>query len=322
MEPSERQRSGGSVFLTTRGDDPDGAFFRSAFCGVGWRLAMLAPTSSRSVDPRLAAASGVMRDTIGAIHNLQHLLGSVRVGPKALARVVPDVHASCRPMILAAREMIEAASGGLLGGPVGELGELVAGRMGELENTLGQMSRSAFRASDRLSLETALTAVVRDLDGALELVELMVEASATSRVPVAVSDVIRESANRIDTGSGRGRRLKVTFAAPGSAALVRVNPRLALRLFAFAVALPSGKDGVVVRTEISGGVCNLRISPRVSGDTIPPRDGGGTVLVAVPPLIDLSRLCACEVARVTGSTLEASSAERTSVLSLPLDPGE
>ncbi|HEX7668743.1 MAG TPA: hypothetical protein VF395_04130, partial [Polyangiaceae bacterium] len=282
---------------------------------------MLAPTSSRSVDPRLAAASGVMRDTVGAIHNLQHLLGSVRVGPKALARVVPDVHASCRPMILAAGEMIEAARNGPLSGPVRELGELVVGRMAELESTLGQTSKSAFRASDRLSLETALASVVRDLDGALELVELMVEASATGRVPVAVSDVIRESANRLDTGSGRGRRLRVTFAAPGSAVLVRVNPRLALRLFAFAVAIPGSKDGVVVRTEILGGVCNLRISPRGINDTVPPGDRGGTVLVAVPPLIDLSRLCACEVARATGSTLEASPTERTSVLSLPLDPG-
>lgn len=283
---------------------------------------MLAPSSSRSVDPRLAAASGVMRDTVGAIHNLQHLLGSVRVGPKALARVVPDVHASCRPMIVAAREMIDAARNGRLAGPVAELGELVAGRMGELENALGRVSQSTFRASDRLSLENALTSVVRDLDGALELVELMVEASATGRVPVAVSDVIRESANRLDTGSGRGRRLRVTFAAPGSTALVRVNPRLALRLFAFAVAIPGGKDGVVVRTEILGGVCNLCISPRPSGDTVPPGDGGGTVLVAVPPLIDLSRLCACEVARATGSTLEAVLGERTCVLSLPLDPGE
>ncbi len=43
----------------------------------------MGPPPSRSVDPRLASASGVMRDTLGAIHNLQHLLGSVRVGPKA-----------------------------------------------------------------------------------------------------------------------------------------------------------------------------------------------------------------------------------------------
>lgn len=255
-----------------------------------------------------------MRDTVGAIHNLQHLLGSVRVGPKALARVVPDMHASCGPMIVAARDMIDATRGGALGISGQQLGALVVGRMGELEGTLGRVSESAFRASDRLSLERALISVVRDLDGALELVELMVEASATGRVPVAVTDVIRESANRFDTGSGRGRRLRVTFSTPGSAVLVRVNPRLALRLFAFAVALAAGKDGVHVRGEFEDGACMLRVSS--------PSTGGEAVLVAIPPLIELSRFCAREVAAASGALLDATPGERAAVLTLPLDPGE
>ena len=184
----------------------------------------------------------------------------------------------------------------------------------ELEGTLGRVSESAFRANDRLSLEKALISVVRDLDGALELVELMVEASATGRVPVAVTDVIRESANRFDTGSGRGRRLRVTFSTPGSPVLVRVNPRLALRLFAFAVALAAGKDGVHVRGEFEDGACMLRVSS--------PSTGGEAVLVAIPPLIELSRFCAREVAAASGALLDATPGERAAVLTLPLDPGE
>ena len=51
-----------------------------------------------------------MRDTVGGIHNLQHLLGSVKVGPKALARVIPFVHASCAPLIASAGELPRDAS--------------------------------------------------------------------------------------------------------------------------------------------------------------------------------------------------------------------
>ena len=46
-----------------------------------------------------------MRDTVGGIHNLQHLLSSVKVGPKALARVIPFVHASCEPLITSAGDL-------------------------------------------------------------------------------------------------------------------------------------------------------------------------------------------------------------------------
>jgi hypothetical protein len=255
-----------------------------------------------------------MRDTVGAIHNLQHLLGSVRVGPRALARVVPDVHASCGPMITAAEDMVMASRSPPLDAAVAELAELVRRRMRELEATLARVSDSAFRASDRLNLESALTSVVRDLDGALELVELLVEASATGCVPVAVSDVIRESANRVDTGSGRGRRLRVTFEAPASAVLVRVNPRLALRLFAFAAALAGGKEGVHVAIALGPAACALQISS--------PSDGHESVLVAFPPLIELSRLCARDVAKASGAELATAPGERTAVLTLPLDPGD
>src|SRR5689334_20279522 len=114
---------------------------------------MVTSPSSRSVDPRLASASGVMRDTVGAIHNLQHLLGSVKVGPKALARVVPDVHASCAPMITAARDLVEATKVGALSATSApELAALVTERMHELERALDRVNASAFGAADRLAL--------------------------------------------------------------------------------------------------------------------------------------------------------------------------
>jgi hypothetical protein len=274
---------------------------------------MIAPSSSRTVDPRLAAASGVMRDTVGAIHNLQHLLGSVKVGPKALARVIPDVHASCAPMMVAARDLVATArEKAQSAASAGELAELVVVRMRELERALDIANASSLRASDRLNLESTVGRVVRDLDGALELVELLVEASATSRVPVDVTDVVRESANRPDTGSGRGKKVRLTIEGPGEAVLVRVNPRLALRVFAFAVAAAAaeGKDGVHTVVTADATTCRLVVS------TAPSQKDG--VIVAVPPLIDLSFRCAAEVARGAGGSLEVGAAPASAIVTFPV----
>lgn len=270
---------------------------------------MLPPASSRSVDPRLASASGVIRDTLGAIHNLLHLLGSMRVGPKALARVIPDVQASCNQMVVAIREVVAATEGAKLSSKaVVDTGQLVVARMKELERALGRAKKSGLRAAERLGLEQTVRGIARDLDGALEIVELLSEASATGSVPVDVTDVVRESAVRADQGAGRSRRLSVTFAAPATPAVAKVNPRLAMRLFAFGAAIAAGRErSVHVTIEATDDSCALRIAPG-SG-------GGAAVLVVAPRLIQPTPECVEAVARAVGAALERTSAGVT--LTLP-----
>jgi len=239
-----------------------------------------------------------MRDTLGAIHNLVHLLGSVRVGPKGLARVIPDVQASCNQMVGAIREVVSTTEGSKLGTKaVGDVATIVTDRMKDLERALGLAKKSGLRAAERLALERTVTAIARDLDGALELVELLSEASATGSVPVDVTDVIRESAVRSDQGSGRARRLSVTFAAADAPVVARVNPRLAMRLFAFSATLASGKSrGVHTTIRAVGENCVLRIAP--------PVEKGTPVVVAAPRLIAPSADCVVAVAEAAGARLD------------------
>jgi hypothetical protein len=276
----------------------------------------LAPPSSRSVDPRLAATSGMMRDTVGGIHNLQHLLGSVKVGPKALARVIPFVHAACAPLIASAVELPRDASATLGSSEAfDELSELVARRMRELETVLGEARGEALRASDRLKLEQAISSAVRDLDGALEVIELMVEATATGRVPVDVTDVIRESTVRQDTGSGRGRRVELSFDVPSAPIAVLVNPRLALRLVGFAAAIATGRDGGVhVKVHRSDSSCRLCISA--------PAQSTKHLSLAVPPLIELTERCVTHIARAASATVESIRGAKSAVASFPVAAAE
>jgi len=259
---------------------------------------MLPPASSRTVDPRLASASGAMRDTLGAIHNLVHLLGSLRVGPKGLARVIPDVQASCNQMVAAVREVVSTTEGAALGSKaVGDVGQIVGVRMKELERALGLAKRGTLRAADRLKLECTVRSIARDLDGALEVVELLTEASATGRVPVDVTDFIRESAVRSDQGTGRSRRVSVTFAPPESPAVAKVNPRLAMRLFAFGAALAAGPArSVHVTITASEESCTLDIAPLARA--------GKAVVVAAPRLIEPSAACVAAVAKAVGASFE------------------
>lgn len=270
---------------------------------------MLPPASSRSVDPRLASASGVIRDTLGAIHNLVHLLGSVRVGPKGLARVIPDVQASCNQMIAAIREVVSTTEGSKIGSKaVSDAGAIVAARMKDLERALGLAKKSGLRAADRLSLERTVAAIARDMDGVLELVELLSEASATGSVPVDVTDVIRESAVRSDQALGRSKRLSVTLTIPDTPVIARVNPRLAMRLFAFAAALAAQKArGVHASIRATGENCVLHITP--------PASDGTAVIVAAPRLIAPSADCVAAVARAAGARLDRE--DRAVTLTLP-----
>lgn len=274
---------------------------------------MLPPHSSRSVDPRLAAASGVLRDTVGAIHNLQHLLSSPKVGPKALARVIPDLRTACGPARSAAEELVEASGGAAAPLSIRELGELLSRRMADLAVALDAAKR--LRASERLTLEQAMAGAVRDLDGALELVDLLVEASAPSGVSLDATDVIRESAARPDTGSGRGRKVTLEFRGAPEPILVRVNPRLAMRLFTVAVALVTRREGSAVVTLTSDArECRMEIAAGPAARE--------TFIVSVPPLIPLSGRFAEDTAESVSARLELPPGELRAMLAFPLEPPE
>jgi len=275
---------------------------------------MLPPASSRTIDPRLASASGVIRDTLGAIHNLVHLLGSMLVGPKALTRVIPDVQASCNQMVLAIREVVARTHGTKVHSlAVDDMAGLVATRMKALERALGQAQKGGLRAASRLSLERTVAAIAKDLDGALEIVELLSEASATGSVPVDVTDVIRESAVRTEQGASRTRRLSVTFTPLESAITVKMNPRLAMRLFAFSAALAADRErSVHVDISQTGETCLLRIGPAAKSSE--------AIIVAIPPLIGPTAECVAAVAIGVGARVDRTESGVT--LTLPLAQAE
>jgi len=277
----------------------------------------MASSHSRSVDPGLASAGGVLRDTVGAVHNLERLLGSVRIGPKALTRVIPAIHASCEPTACATRDLLARAEARHLGGEhVRRLGDLAASRLDELAAELSSATRTPMRASERLRLEAVVRRAVHDLDGALSLVEFLVEASARETVPVDVADLIRESGSRPAAVPGRARRVRLTYGERNGDLAVVVNPRLAVRLVSFAAAFAASgraEKGVHLSAAAEGRQCRVRIAP--------PSEGPNGALVLVPPLIGLSEPFVTEVARSAGIAV-TSQENRSVALVMPLAPSD
>src|SRR5262245_49983360 len=116
------------------------------------------------------SARGSLRDGLGALGNLALLAGSVRVGSKAIAGVLPDVLASCRPMRDAASELFDALEGWpKIREARDELRVFTVARIDELESELASFVKEPLRTPDRLDLDRVLGRVSRDLDAAYSL---------------------------------------------------------------------------------------------------------------------------------------------------------
>lgn len=201
-------------------------------------------------------------------------------------------------------------------------------RLRELEGALDAAKK--FGAAERLSVENAIARTVRDLDAGLELADLLVEASAAAGVTLDASDVVRECATRGDTGSGRGRKVFITVGPSEPGALIEANPRFAVRLLAFLVALVTGPEEiakVTVRKLPSGCSFDVSVAAPPERKAQDPRSARSTsdasaISVVVPPVIDLSARVVAGAARIARATVTLNNDRRSASLLLPFAHGE
>jgi hypothetical protein len=148
------------------------------------------------------SARGSFRDGLGALGNLALLAGSVRVGSKAIAGVLPDVLASCSPMRDAAKELFDA----LEGWPSmrlarDELRVFTVARLNELESQLESYVAEPLRTPDRLDLDRFLGRVSRDLDAAYSLLDMLEVAAHEPKVVLSLPELLKRRLS--DPPSGR-----------------------------------------------------------------------------------------------------------------------
>jgi len=165
---------------------------------------------------RIARELGTLRDAVGGLLNLEQLLSSIKVGPRSLVGVLPDVIASLPP----------------LEGALTELGRLLVARVPESEaalHSLAQHARPALlallealraaekrevNAASRLQLEQVTSTVVRDLECLVELLGLLGDIGHKSPVVLGCSELVAEALRTVQPGSHRVRGFVRLTVAP------------------------------------------------------------------------------------------------------------
>ncbi len=180
---------------------------------------------------------GALRDTLGAVSNLQQLLRSRNVAPKAIGTILPDVHSCCTPLVEELQvfrdQLVEKVDPAALG----DLVNLIQEQVAKLEAETKQKPRRNMTASARLRLERSVAQIARSLSGALPLAELLAE--ATEPVPQAFDllELLQLSRVGDQPQTPGARAIQAEVEAHIESAPVLCNPRVMLSLLGLGAAL-------------------------------------------------------------------------------------
>ena len=262
------------------------------------------PPESRT-DPlgsaELDAARGTLREALSALRNFAELLHSVRVGPKALISVLPDVAAGCAPMRVTVDGLLNAvAARAGLAEASAALQSYFAPRLLHLDEELAAAAHRPLSAKSRLGLEQVITRLSLELDTARGLLDLLVEAVSGRSVPVDLAELVQQSfAGPPSGGSWNREHIVATMCVVQADVEVELNPRIATALVALGVELVAragqGTPHVLVDRDESG-----RHRVNIERRAVP--SGDDLVLIA-RGVIDPTLICLQAVAQISGVAL-------------------
>jgi hypothetical protein len=138
---------------------------------------------------------GTVRDALGGLRNLEQLLGSLRVGPRALSSILPDVRSSC-PALSEAIDGLATLVVAKLPDAEGialALRQLARGRLDSLATEISALEQQSLNAKNRLRLEEAVSNVTRDVESIVDLVDLLGEVAWGRTMSLDISEVAREA---------------------------------------------------------------------------------------------------------------------------------
>jgi hypothetical protein len=248
---------------------------------------------------QLRNALGALKDTIGAVGNLDELLRSPRVAPKAVSAVLPDMAAT----LPALRGDLESAKPLLVDrfslAPTDLVCTFILGDVDALAQALKEATpnQRSLTASTRLALERKVERLQQRLLGALPLCELMVELWSEPRLPIDVHELLVLLREGDQSHGLRGEAVAVGL-QPGSVPVwLECSPRAALTLIAVAASLLRGEEPcagmcIGVGTDASTGQARLSVAAQ--------KPEAPLFKLVVPPTVPPTRPCLDAAARAIG----------------------
>lgn len=254
----------------------------------------------------LAEANGLVRDVLAAVRNLENLLRSPLVGPRALAPVIPGLHELCDPLQASVDEIhryVEATTTTPTIEPVQALAAQIRATCDRLRLALEQASASAMDAKARLAFEAEIQEVGADLNSVRQLMTLLAHATDApeGEVDLDVREVVSEV---FETASRRepwlSKQVPVVISFSGESFGLRARAQVVVPLIGIGLAL--------VHRAVLGPLSLDAISrpghpPFIVISGRPPGQGDGRVFEP-PPLTAPSVVCAETAARLIGARFE------------------
>lgn len=257
---------------------------------------------------------GVVRDGVGAIRNLERLLESVRVSPKAVAVVLADVGAACPGIQRGLERFVLQCEdpGDPAGGPRALL-DFVTPRLRALHIALEHRSQT-LSASKRLSLERVVKSYAGELETALGLMEMLELAHAGTRSPLELVELLEQCRKGDQPGGIEGGQITVPVRFPHGNVTVAVNPRLVWGVIGVMAATlrANGVEQLCVDLSTSNRDCYVDLN----GDKgVEPN---GELVLNLPGIVPPSIPCALTCVRSSGGSVEFSQDRTGARITWPL----
>lgn len=243
-------------------------------------------------------AQGALRETLSALTNLEQLLRSRNVGPKAITSVLPDVSASFPELHERLDAFYESALPSMKRCCVDELRAVVQSRTAELDKTLRSASRKkTLNAATRLKLESSVLLVVRELGGVLPLFELLADVGQPATV-VDWLEALSLSRNGDQSNTPGATSATAVLLSENETVPARLLPRVALNLVRLSASLvyEGSRELRVAFSTATGGEQQLRIDAATAS--------GPHVELLLPRVVESTQTCLTAVAHQLGIALQ------------------
>jgi hypothetical protein len=260
------------------------------------------------------SAQGFVRDGLASLRNLENLLKSPRIGPRALGKVVAELRPGSLPLGDALVTLIDLVASRKPRLDVADLRECTRDRAKLMNEAIERAAQSDMGAKSRLQLEAQVMRLVAELDALRDLVVLLDAATGFIPTELDLNALAMESLAKLAPSAVRHPGLVhvATCPAPDGATVV-TDTRVIMPLVALGLGFVA-KSGIkslqlTSTTDASGGAevtCGEHTNGRpATVPCVPPRVLGPSLGVA------------CSAASLVGVTFSFDEAERRVRLGIP-----
>ncbi len=268
---------------------------------------------------RVDAARGAVRDALGGLRNLEQLSSSMRVGPRSLSSVLPDVSASCVPLREGLEELMTAVAAAHrtdTHNALASLREYAMPRIDELSEALTRSERQPMQARNRLNLQHVIGRLGQELGLAAEFVDFLGVSVWSEPMTVTMQDLLLEAFRSGEPTGDPADLRQVTLVPARGEAELHTSPRAVIPMLVLLVRVMLDKHvGAVPHISLT------HEKPGFSGVVVSATGGEGDPRWIIGrPIIPAAKDCLATAALALNVSLEMSASLDRIVAEFALAP--